>query len=83
MGKETIEEAAEKFRTDNPGTMQGGNNTKIIKAFKEGAKYQQERSYSEEDMREAFKQNYTPFDFHNIGDLEQDFQKWFEKHKKK
>ena len=50
--KETLEEAAEKFRSNNPGTMQGGNNTKILNAFKNGAKWQQERSYSEEEVGE-------------------------------
>ena len=48
--QETLEEAAEKFRSNNPGTMQGGNNTKILNAFKNGAKWQQERMYSEEDL---------------------------------
>jgi hypothetical protein len=40
--QETLEEAAEKFRSENPGTMQGGNNTKILNAFKSGVKWQQE-----------------------------------------
>ena len=48
--KETLEEAAEKFRSNNPGTMQGGNNTKILNAFKNGAKWQAERMYSEEEV---------------------------------
>ena len=48
--KETLEEAAEKFRSNNPGTMQGGNNTKIINAFKNGAKWQAEKMYSEEEV---------------------------------
>ena len=50
--QETLEEAAEKFRSNNPGTMQGGNNTKILNAFKNGAKWQQERMYSEEEVGE-------------------------------
>lgn len=50
--KETLEEAAEKFRSNNPGTMQGGNNTKIINAFKNGAKWQAEKMYSEEEVGE-------------------------------
>ena len=50
--QETLEEAAEKFRSNNPGTMQGGNNTKILNAFKNGAKWQAERSYSEEEVGE-------------------------------
>lgn len=48
--QETLEEAAEKFRSENPGTMQGGNNTKILNAFKKGAKWQAERMYSEKDI---------------------------------
>ena len=48
--KETLEEAAQKFRSNNPGTMQGGNNTKILNAFKNGAKGQAERMYSEEEV---------------------------------
>ena len=50
--KETLEEAAEKFRSNNPGTMQGGNNTKILNAFKNGAKWQAERMYSEEELQQ-------------------------------
>ena len=50
--KETLEEAAEKFRSENPGTTQGGNNTKILNAFKNGAKWQQKRMYSEEEVGE-------------------------------
>ena len=41
------------------------------------------KSYSEEDLREAFKQNYTPFSATNIGDFDKDFEKWFEQFKKK
>ena len=50
--------------------------------FYNGAKWMQERMYSEEDMREAYKSCYTPFSFDRIGDLEQDFKKWFEQFKK-
>jgi len=50
--KETLEEVAEKFRSNNPGTMQGGNNTKILNAFKNGAKWQAEKMYSEEEVGE-------------------------------
>ncbi len=77
--KETLEEAAEKFRSNNPGTMQGGNNTKILNAFKNGAKWQQERSYSEEEVWKLVnKLNETL----NIGsDLT--LEEWFEQFKKK
>jgi len=43
--QETLEEAAEKFRSNNPGTAQGGNNTKILNAFKAGAKSYAARDY--------------------------------------
>ncbi len=77
--KETLEEAAQKFRSNNPGTMQGGNNTKILNAFKNGAKWQQERSYSEEEVWKLVnKLNETL----NIGsDLT--LEEWFEQFKKK
>ena len=77
--QETLEEAAEKCRSNNPGTMQGGNNTKILNAFKNGAKWQQERSYSEEEVWKLVnKLNETL----NIGsDLT--LEEWFEQFKKK
>ena len=75
---ETLEEAAEKFRSNNPGTMQGGNNTKILNAFKNGAKWQQKRSYSDEEVWKLVnKLNQTL----NIGsDLT--LEEWFEQFKK-
>jgi hypothetical protein len=48
-----------------------------------GAEWQAERSYTQEDLKEAFKENYTPFSATNIGDLDMDFNKWFEKFKNK
>jgi hypothetical protein len=84
--QETLEEVAENafviFQNENPIVPQ-----KHILPFKlgyiKGAKWQAERMYSEEDLREAFKSCYTPFSFDRIGDLEQDFNKWFEQFKKK
>lgn len=76
--QETLEEAAEKFRSNNPGTMQGGNNTKILNAFKNGAKWQAERMYSEEDLRNAYRWGTTV----NHGTKEH-FNEWFEQFKKK
>jgi hypothetical protein len=47
---ETLEEASEYFAHNN-FNMHDTNNYKALKAgFEEGAKWQQERSYSEEDM---------------------------------
>jgi hypothetical protein len=89
--QETLEEAAEKYCLINniPTDQMIVKNDKScefktpVTMFIEGAKWQAERMYSEEDMREAFKANYTPFSATNIGDVEQDFQKWFEQFKKK
>jgi hypothetical protein len=76
--QETLQEAAERFRSNNPGTMQGGNNTKILNAFIAGAKWQGERMYSEEDLKEAFrggrKTSWIKTD---------SFEEWFEQFKKK
>ena len=72
MNNKELEEAAEQFEyTDG------------IYGFKQGAKWQQKNSYSEEDLKEAFESCYTPFSFDRIGELEQDFNKWFEQFKKK
>ena len=70
MKQETLEEAAEK---------QDYTLGVEYCAFIEGAKWQQEKSYSEEDLREAF----------HVGRLYQgrdgdtNFEKWFEQFKKK
>ena len=70
---ETIEEAAERFvnntRLKNPKSI-----------FCEGAKWQQERSYSEDDMRKAFIAGFTPKITTTLNDS---FNKWFEQLKKK
>jgi hypothetical protein len=42
-----------------------------------------ERMYSEEDLKEAFKVNYTPFSATNVGDFDKDWNKWFEQFKNK
>jgi hypothetical protein len=59
------------------------NNFKKTDVYINEIKQKQERMYSEEDLREAFKSCYTPFSFDRIGDLEQDFNKWFEQFKNK
>jgi hypothetical protein len=93
MEQETLEEAAERFRNNNPGTMQGGNNIKILNAFIAGAKYQVEKSYSKEDLLEAFKASRTVKNYK--GEWEEtysdemtsskyeNFKEWFEQFKKK
>ena len=78
--KETLEEAAEKFRSNNPGTMQGGNNTKILNAVKNGAKWQAERMYSEEEVKEILFHRETHYmkTAHHLH-----INEWFEQFKKK
>jgi hypothetical protein len=74
----TLEEAAEKY-----AEVENSCYTNDYYGFINGAKWQQERSYSEEDLKEAFKVNYTPFSATNIGDFDKDFNHWFEQFKKK
>jgi hypothetical protein len=57
--QETLEEAAEKFRSQNPGTMYGGNNTKILNAFKAGVKWMQERMVSKEAYEDSLNMQKT------------------------
>ncbi len=42
-----------------------------------------EKMYSEEDLKRAFKSNYTPFSASNTGDLDQDFSVWLAQFKNK
>ena len=61
MKKETVEEAAERiYPTPNPYIM-GIDlcNSMRREAFKEGAKWQQERMYSEDDMKECWNASYV------------------------
>jgi hypothetical protein len=78
--QEILEEAAEKFRSNNPGTMQGGNNTKILNAFKAGAKWQAGSMYSEEEVHNILKsyKNNKPKVY-----LKVFYNEWFEQFKKK
>ena len=77
--KETLEEAAEKFRSNNPGTMQGGNNTKILNAFKNGAKWQAERMYSEEEVKDMLQKRLQSV---GIFSSKEATEVWFKQYKK-
>ena len=78
MKQETLEEAAERFRSNNPGTMQGGNNTKILNAFIAGANYQAEKSYTEKEVLEIL------FELSCNSDTDkEEMEEWFEQFKKK
>ncbi len=82
MNKETLEEAAEKYANELPEPYNYGINSDKKKGFIEGAKWQQERMYSEEDMAESFmacwKAN-VPEGF----ECKLSFKEWFKQFKKK
>jgi hypothetical protein len=70
--RETIEEVAEKVYPIN--MMYGGDNNAIARSiFIAGAKWQQERSYSEEDML-----NFAWFLIKNVGQYSDDRMAHFE-----
>jgi hypothetical protein len=77
--KTELEEAAWKY---NPLNKLDG--VFIRQAFTDGAKWQAERSYSEEDLREAFKQSRQALIFEkDMPPVYNDFEEWFEQFKKK
>jgi len=73
--QETIEEASWKY---NPRKKLDGEF--IRNAFKEGAKWQQERSYSEEEVISILYEQLDALDFYG-SDFK--FSEWFEQFKKK
>jgi hypothetical protein len=79
MKKETLEEAA-KYYAHNYFEMQDTNNYKALKqGFEAGAKWQQEKMYSEEDMRKAFKSSSLT----NMLDVYESFEEFIEQFKNK
>jgi len=79
MEEETLEEAADKYGFRVP--YDGSNDfydKEAIKHFIAGAKWQQERSYSEEDLLGAFEAGMM-----FIGEDKGSFKEWFEQFKKK
>jgi hypothetical protein len=74
MKNETIEEAAEKYAELSY------YNRDDINSFVNGAKWQAERMYSEEDMREAFREGV--FNYEGLEFSENRFNNWFEQFKK-
>lgn len=79
MKKETLEEAA---------VIRYGSDqylwAKQRDGFVEGAKWQQQQGYSEEDLREAFKQSRQAFIFEkDMPCVYNSFEEWFEQLKKK
>jgi hypothetical protein len=81
MKQETLEEVAERWN-EKQTTLEFGkpyNAPNRIKAFIEGAKWQQERSYSEEEVLEIIRQ--YAFEQHLITSSKPDI--WFKQFKKK
>ena len=71
--KETLEEAASKYVDNFEYSI--AHPIRVCKnAFINGAKWQQERSYSEEDLKEAFTEG---------RESSWDFKEWWEQFKKK
>ena len=81
MNKETLEEAAE----INCESITHPYCDREKSMFIKGAKWQQERMYSEEDMREAFRQGMDNMDYSEMYGWSSKLteQEWFEQFKKK
>jgi Pyruvate/2-oxoacid:ferredoxin oxidoreductase gamma subunit len=87
--KETLEEVAERL-CGIPEKLSGdkykwsAQDRLLYNFILEGAKWQQERSYSEEDLKEAFKQSRQALIFEkNMPPVYESFEVWFEQYKKK
>ena len=79
MEKETLEEAM-----NQNGYVDSVNDTIWREGVKFGAKWQAERMYSEEDLREAFKQSRQALIFEkDMPAVYESFEDWFEQFKKK
>jgi hypothetical protein len=75
MKQETLEDASWKY---NPLKKLDGEF--LRHAFKEGARWQAERMYSEEDLEKAFKVGFTlgyGSDVEGIDDKDECFNRWF------
>ena len=71
--QETLHEVALEFAKDHHEMYETSNLGSMHFGFIEGAKWQQERSYSEEELREAFE----------WGVAHITFEEWIKKYKKK
>jgi hypothetical protein len=83
MEKETLEEAAERLYPENWESIMDGqhdSNSYERNAFIKGAKWQQERMYSKEDIKKAYQHGSWSIIDNGHGDT---FEEWFEQFKKK
>ena len=96
MKKEKLEEAAERLQKDKYGIFISKDadvkgqlvidtaKAAFLSGMKEGANWQAERMYSEEDLREAFKQSRQCKIFEkDMPPIYNEFEEWFEQFKKK
>jgi len=74
--KETLEEAAENFWL-NDDSMTDNDRISYVNGFKQGAKWQQERSYSEEDMLEFMQFIVSEEELENTSGVSIDTAKYF------
>ena len=83
--QETLEEAAKRLAEGEGYDTILGVGHIWIEGFEKGAKWQQERSYSEEDLREAFRQGKENMDYSDTYGWTSKLteQEWFEQFKKK
>ena len=82
--KETLEEAAKEFVLSHDFSRITNPNHLANRSFQFGAKWQQERMYSEGDLREAFKQSRQCKIFEkDMPPVHNEFEDWFEQFKKK
>jgi len=77
--KETLEEVAENFSL-NDDSMTDNDRISYVNGFEKGAKWQQERSYSKEEVETIAKDAYTMGRYNILIGV---FNKWFEQFKKK
>jgi hypothetical protein len=83
MKQETIEEAAVDYISEK--SERAREYGMVFNAIRFGAKWQAERMYSEEDLREAFRQGQDNMDYSDTygWDSKLTEQEWFEQFKKK
>jgi len=80
MKQETIEEIAGNFWL-NDDSISYNDRISYVNGFIMGAKWQQENSYSEEDMKDAYIQGTLGLEYKK--NFNESFYKWFKQFKKK
>jgi hypothetical protein len=81
MKQETLEEAAERLSELQEGTYTPQHKITYKHGFEDGAKWQQERSYSEEEVMDILLLSYSSISDKSLAGA--DLRKWFEQFKKK